>query len=98
MILPKIGVNRHIPLAFRYVPNCFQGLELPNIYTDQGIFQITHLLRHIGEESQDGKMILINLEAAQITIGTTTPFLNVPYYDYECMIPNSWIKSLWEFL
>ena len=75
-----------------------QGLELPNLYTDQGIYHITHFLRRIGEDTQDGKMIVINLEAARIHIGTSTSFLNLPYPDYECMLPNCWVKSLWEFV
>ena len=44
MILPKMGINNHIPKVFRYAPKCFQGAELPNIYTDQGIYQINHFL------------------------------------------------------
>ena len=59
MTLTKIGVISHIPTVFRYAPKCFQGLALPNIYTDQGIYQIIHFLKHIGEDSQDGKMIII---------------------------------------
>lgn len=98
MILPKMGVNSHIPTAFRYVPRKLQGLELPNIYTDQGIYQIIHFLRHIGENTQDGKIIVINLEATQIVIGTSTPFLNLPYHDYGNILPDCWMKSLWEFV
>lgn len=92
MILPKIGLNQHIPLAFRYAPKCFHGMELRDICTDQGIFQIIHFLQHIGEETQDGKMIICNIECAQIQIGTVTPFLNLPFYEYEILLPNSWIK------
>ena len=43
-------------------------------------------------------MIIINLEAAQIQIGTSTPYLNLPYHDYECLLPHSWVKSLWRFM
>ena len=98
MILPKMGINNHIPTVFRYAPRSLQGCELPNLYTDQGIYQITHFLRHIGEDTQDGKMIVINIEAAQIHIGTSIPFLHLPYPDYEYMLPDCWTKTLWEFV
>ena len=97
-MLPKIGLNKHLPLAFRYAPKSLQGLELPNIYTDQGIGQLQHFLRHIGVKSQDGDMIICNLEAVQIIIGTTIPFLNLPFIDYQNLLPECWMKSLWEFL
>lgn len=98
MILPKMGINKHIQSVFRYAPKSLQGLELPNIYTEQGIFQIMHFLRHIGENTQDGKMITINLEAAQMQIRTSTHFFSLPFDDYECLLPICWVKSLWEFL
>ena len=36
-ILPKMGINRHLALVYRYGPaSCF-GLQCNNIYTEQGI-------------------------------------------------------------
>ena len=92
-----MGVNNHIPLVFRFAPKYLQGLELPDLYTEQGIAQINHFLKHIGEQTQDASMIICTLEAAQLQIGTSVSFLKLPFQDYEYLLPKCWVKSLWEF-
>ena len=54
IIISKIGVNKHIPLEYRYGPKSMQGLELLHLYTIQGIEQIRYILQHGGQDNQIG--------------------------------------------
>ena len=52
VMISKMGVNKHIPLEYRYGPKSMQGLELPHLYTTQGIEQIQHVLQNGGQNNQ----------------------------------------------
>jgi len=42
--LPAMGINRHFPQAVAYGPHSHQGLDIPNLFTEQLITHIVTLL------------------------------------------------------
>ena len=95
--LPRICINRHIALVYRYSPKCFHGLGLKHLYTDQGIEQIKMLLSHGGTDSYCGILIQCCYELLQLEVGTLTSFFNLDYSKYSFLCTESYIKSVWKY-
>ena len=74
--LPRMGVNRHIALVYRYGPKCFHGLGLKHLYTDQGIEQLKILLSHGGSDSYCGILLQCCYELLQLEVGALISFSN----------------------
>jgi len=62
--LPALGINWHLPQVVAHGPWKFQGLYLPNLYTEQVVTHIHTLLR-FGAQSNDptGQLLWANGEA-----------------------------------
>jgi len=58
-----------------------------------------HLLLECGNgPSVAGFLILTLVEQAQLEVGSTTPFYQLPFQQYGFFLTNCWTKSLWSFL
>ena len=98
-LLPKLGVCRNFPKAYRHAPHTLQGLALPAPYIEQSIGQIQLILTHGSLASMTGKFFTSSLEQAQLEAGTGMPLLEAPFLLYgDYTTPNCWVRSLWEFL
>jgi len=60
--LPAMGINRHFPRVVAHGPGSHQGLEIPNLYTEQLIAHIITLL-WFGPQQNDPTGHLLNLAA-----------------------------------
>ena len=50
-ILPKMGYNRHIPLAIRYKPAKYGGTGLVHVYTEQVIKHLQFLVGTLRQQT-----------------------------------------------
>ena len=95
--LPKMGASQKIPLVFRYGPKSQMGLGLPHIYTMQGTAQLKALLDHIQKDTMVGKFLHIELEAANIELGSGEHIFSLDFDAVGSLLTDCWIKSVWKF-
>ena len=74
-----------------------QGLEMPNIYTIQGIEHIKFILQHGGQNTQNGRYLQCIIEGHHLETGSLYPLLELSYKKYNCLVTYSLIKQMWEF-
>lgn len=89
---------RRFPLSFRHAPLSLNGLNLPDLYIEQGIAQLRQVITHGAISSITGKLFRVSLELAQLEIGSGQPLFSTPFHIYGCLLTHCWIKSLWEFV
>ena len=86
------------PTAVRHEPQELGGLDLLNLCTESGISRVKkYMFDAIYRQSEAGKLILLNVKAAQLESGLCTPLLEHP----SIHIPyatHTWTTSLRSFL
>jgi hypothetical protein len=97
-LLPKLHLNRNISRNIIHGPLVYGGLNLPHLYTLQGIGQLKFLLGHLQAQDKTSKLILISHGYLQLVVGITENFLNVSYAVYHHWACPSWLTSVWLFL
>ena len=70
---------------------------MPNIYTIQGIEHIKFILRHGGQNTQNGRYLQCVIEGHHLETGSFYPLLELSYKKYNCLVTHSLIKQMWEF-
>jgi hypothetical protein len=73
-------------------------MNIPHLFTSQGLSQIKFLLGHLRAQDKTCKLILISHGYLQLIVGVPTNFLNVPYSAYHHWVCPSWLKSIWLFI
>jgi hypothetical protein len=96
--LSKLHLNRNTARAIIFGPQRYGGLNLPNLYTSQGIRQLTLLIGHIRIGDDTGSLMLIDLSHLQLQVGSSTLFLSLPYHKNVKWIDSGWLPSIWQFL
>jgi hypothetical protein len=96
--LSKLHLNRNTSRAIIFGPPKYGGLNLPDLYTSQGISQLTLLLGHLRIGDATGSLMLIDLSHLQLQVGSSTLFLNLPYHNYAKWTESGWLPSIWQFL
>ena len=91
-----MGIDTHLPLAYRYAPIKYQGLNSLNIEDKQFIEKLKLFLFHINTTTQLAQLIKTNLESLQLILGTHHHIFQLPYNKYGILAPTSWITHLWE--
>ncbi len=98
IIIARCGFNRHTNREIIYGPLHLGGAAFVSLYTQQGVGQVTLLLRHSRQESNIGKLLQISfLSWFQIQVGTSSPILE----DTKSTLPHLesvWLKSIRQFL
>jgi hypothetical protein len=56
------------------------------------------LLGHLRAHNKISTLILIDISALQLLVGSTTLFFNLSLWNYEKWIGNGWLISIWSFL
>ncbi len=93
--LPKIGCNQLMPHAVVHRPLERAGLNIPHLYTEQFITQLTMLLRHGPcASAQTGLLIRALAEAMQLETRMAVEPMQMPGI-FEPLITNTWLKRLW---
>jgi len=97
-LLPKLHLNCHIPRVVLFGPSWYGGLEIPELYTDQGIGQLKLLFGHTKLHDQVGQQILCILSELQLFIGSSSPVLSLPFKVYGQWVGEYWLVSIWRHM
>jgi hypothetical protein len=95
-LLPKLHLNQHTPHAIIFGEQRFGGLNLPDLYTDQGCGQLRLLLGHLRRRDETGQLILIAISHLQLQVGSAKPFFTLPYPHYARWIDSTWLTAIWK--
>ena len=94
--LSRIGIDSHLPLAYRYSPLQYQGLNSLDVETKQFIEKLKIFITHAGTDTQLGTSIKIMLENITLMIGVNKSIFDVSFKDYGYLAEIGWIQQLWE--
>ena len=94
-ILPRMNMNRHLPLVYRYGPKKCHGLGLSQTVIKQYIEKVKKLLQHANQPTQLGISIISILETIHLTMGVSTPLFQLEYSKFQFLLEPCWIKDIW---
>jgi len=90
-----MGIVRTMARAVVHGPLRFQGLDIPNLYTEQLIARLQTLLQY-GSQPEDvtGSMIRYTAEAFRLELGVAGELFEAPAA-LAAVVTDSWIKACW---
>jgi len=93
--LPAIGVNRDLPWAVAHGPVQFQGLNIPNLHTEQSITHIMTMLKY-GPQRYDLAGLLLHTcgKLLQLEAGVCGPLFNISPHLCVCLT-ETWFSYCW---
>jgi len=97
-LLRKLGIVSTVNREIVHGPYEYGGLQIPNLFTIQGIHKIKMFLGHMRKEDTTGSIVKIALGILQQEIGVSTPVLELPFKKYSLLASHCWMKELWRFL
>lgn len=95
--LRSSAVCKNFPRAATYGPKSEGGLQLPNLYVQQGLSRIAFLTDNLGENNMSGELLRTSIEAAKVEIGVGRNLFALDYKLYRHLLTESWVKSTWQF-
>lgn len=95
-LLPKLGLNRHTPLAVVHGPINRGGCGIADLYCEQTINHLNTTTAHLRREDQAGQGIISNMNAMQLISGSEKCFLTLDPSIYSYMEDNTRITYLWK--
>lgn len=97
--LSRSGVVNTIPHALVFAPLGYHGLNIPDIYVEQGIAKIARLIKY-GRRSAHIAACLIrhNCEAMKMEFGVNGFLFQHEPSQWDAVITPSWLKFTWKFL
>ena len=75
VVLPKLGLKRHMPKAVLYGPLSRGGLNYPQFKTIKTTRSITYMIKQLRWNKDIAKDIRISIEATQLMSGFEQPLL-----------------------
>ena len=96
-LLPGLGVCRSVSKAVRHAPSSRMGLDLPHVYTEQGIDQLKYFTMSAHLPNLLGSLHRACLEQAHLEVGVDDVFAK-SYEQYGFLLTGSLVKSMWEFV
>jgi hypothetical protein len=97
-LLPKLHLNRNIARSIVFGPIKYGGLAIKTLYSIQSIGQLTLFVGHCREKDKTSTLLNISLSYMQLSVGTCTSVLKLPFSKYGVWLESSWLVSLWRFL
>ena len=95
--LPKCGVGSKLPLAVRYAPVGYMGIDMPQLYVQQGICHLRELIRAIPNHGITAQQMRILNEVLHLMTGTPTWIFDQTHHQFAKLIDEVWMQSTWEF-
>ena len=97
--LPASGMVRSFPRTLVHAPLTARGLNIIDLYTEQGTSHIAMILTH-GHQVQDitGKLIRGSVQQMKVEIGLPGPLFTQNYSKYHWLATDTWVKHAWLFL
>jgi hypothetical protein len=95
--LPRCGITRTFPRDLLHAPLKAGGLNIPNLYVEQGIAHISKLIRYSqSRKHSTGVLLRHSCEALKIELGSNGPLLQNPL-ELLILATDTWIKATWQF-
>ena len=94
--LSRIGIDMHLPLAYRYSPPKYQGLGSLDVESKQFIEKLKIFLTHAGTETQLGISIKIMMESMNLMVGVNKSIFETSYAKYGFLAEIGWMQNLWQ--
>jgi hypothetical protein len=96
-ILQKLNVQSTIPTSIRHGPRELGGLDLYDLRTEVGIESLKFFRDAIYSDSENGKLLRLNLQYSQLEAGIGRDLLQFPDIHIAYLTPT-WLLSLRQFL
>jgi len=97
-LLMKLHLNRNTARSIIHGPSLYGGMNIPLLYTSQGLHQLKFLLGHLHALDKTGRLLLISHGYLLILIGVSENYLNTSYKKHCHLACPSWFTSVWLFL
>jgi hypothetical protein len=75
-LLPKLHLNHNTVRSIIHGPSLYGGMNIPHLYTSQGLHQLKFLLGHLRAHDKTGRLLLISHGYLQVLVGESENFLN----------------------
>ena len=82
-LLPKIGINRHMPRALLHGPPQVAGLGLIDLESEQLSLHVTGLISQLRKNDRVGQTMTACIDALQLYLGTEDHFFTLQAHAYE---------------
>jgi len=93
--LPAMGINRNFPRAVAHGPCSHQGLDLPNLFTEQLIVHVMTILQFgLKQDDPTGHLLKTNAEAFRLEVGLCGQVFQMPTVLQDYMTPT-WFMQTW---
>ena len=93
-----MGIDVHLPLAYRYSLSRYQGLGSLNTERTQFIKKLKIFFKHINSTSQLGLSFQTNIETHHLLLGSNQTVFSLDFDKYGFLTVSGWITHLWEML
>jgi hypothetical protein len=90
-------ICKNFPRAVAYGPREESGLNLANLYTQQGLIRIGIIKDHLSKNNMMGDLLRNTIEAAKLEIGVGRNLFSLKYKQYHPLLTDTWIKDVWKF-
>jgi len=88
-----------MPRALVHAPLSSRGLNIPDLYTEQGIKYIEQIIAHgYRDHSITGKLLRGSIQQTKVELGLPGALLHQDYSKYHQLITDTWVKHAWLFL
>jgi hypothetical protein len=95
--LPRCGIVRTFPRDLLHAPLKIGGLNIPDLYVEQGIAHLSKLIHYSkSPRHTTGLLLRQTCEALKLELGTNG-FLFSNSLRLLPLVTNGWIKSTWKF-
>jgi len=93
--LPAMGINRNMPRAVVHGPCVYQGLNIPNLFSEQMITHIQTLVK-FGQHTTDATGFLVRAcgELLWLELGIGGPIFQISHHLGPC-VTSTWLSQCW---
>lgn len=95
--LNAVHTSRNYPRDLVYGNTKESGLNIEDLYHEQGIMHNYYVYRHLGEDSMTGKFIRCSVELAMIEMGIDGNLFEYDFKKYGVLLSDTWVKTAWEY-
>jgi hypothetical protein len=96
--LHSVKVQKRLPQVLVYGPTKYQGLGIHDPWTMQLISHLQCILRHCTRFTITGLLHNTNMDNLTLELGSSLPFWQLEYDDWQPIATHSWITKTWRDL
>lgn len=96
--LQAAGFSSKIPKAIRHGTINNLGMQIPCMYTNQGILKLMKYKSFIASNTILGQMLRLCEETTKLALGLPGNLFSIPYSETHFLVTSSWLKHLWQFI